>query len=79
MDVTGRILCRSLATNHAEHFGLKEAAAYLSMKPEALRNGCHARRVTCSRLNYRSWRFTEADLDNFISRYTFLAKALSES
>ena len=41
MHVTGGILCRSLATNHAQHFGLKEAAAYLGMKPEALRNACH--------------------------------------
>ena len=56
-----------------------EAAAYLGMKPEAPRNACHARRVTYARLNYRTWRFTKADLDNFISRYTFPAKTLSES
>ena len=78
MGVTGGILCRSLATNHAQHFGLKEAAAYLGMKPEALRNACHARRVTYAPLNYRTRRFTKADLDNFISRYTFPSKTLSE-
>jgi hypothetical protein len=46
MEVTGGILCRSRPTNHAQHFGLKEAAVYLGMKPEALRNAFQTRRVT---------------------------------
>ena len=45
--------------NHPQHIGLKEAAAYLGMKPEALRNACHATQITHDRLNYRTWRFAK--------------------
>jgi hypothetical protein len=39
MDVTRGIHCRSImdAANHPQHIGLKEAASYPGMKPEAKR------------------------------------------
>ena len=67
MDVTGWHTLPLSSDESCATFGLKEAAAYLGMKPEPLRNACHARRATYFRLNYRTWRFTKPDLDNFTS------------
>ena len=49
-------------------FDLPEAAKYLRMSERALQEACLAQRVSFSKLNYRTWRFTRADLEDFIRR-----------
>jgi len=79
MDVTGGILCRSLGTNHVQHFGLKEAATYLRRNLLAHEAGGATKCPPRSESNLRPLELPhlavhQADLDNFTSR----AKTLSE-
>jgi excisionase family DNA binding protein len=52
------------------YYTLEEAAKYLGMRERALRDACLARRITYSKLDRRTWRFTKTALEDFIERNT---------
>ena len=47
-------------------YDLSQAAAYLRLSERQLRDLVRHRRITCSRIDYRTFRFRQADLDEFL-------------
>ena len=45
------------------------AAAFLGMSPRKLREMVKARRIGCTRVDYRNFLFKQADLEEFIGAY----------
>ena len=56
-----------------EVFNLKQAAAYLDIRPLQLRALAKAGRITYARIDRLHWRFTKRDLDAYIARRTYQA------
>jgi excisionase family DNA binding protein len=52
-----------------ESFDLVGAAAHLGMSPRKLRELVKAKRIACTRIDYRHFLFTQADLNEFLATY----------
>jgi excisionase family DNA binding protein len=50
-------------------FDLKDAAEYLGMTTRKLKDLCRDKRITHSRPDYRTYRFTREDLDKWLADY----------
>jgi excisionase family DNA binding protein len=48
---------------------LRGGAQYLGMTTRKLKDLCRDKRITHSRLDYRTYRFTRADLDAWLTEY----------
>ncbi|QIX62717.1 helix-turn-helix domain-containing protein [Hymenobacter sp. BT18] len=48
---------------------VREAAHYMRLKPEGVRNARRAGRLTGLRLNEKEWGFRQSELDRYLSRY----------
>jgi excisionase family DNA binding protein len=50
-------------------YDLAGAAAHLGMSQRKLREMVKARRIACTRIDYRNFLFAQADLDEFLATY----------
>lgn len=50
-------------------YDLAGAAAFLGMSPRKLREMVKGRRIACTRIDYRNFLFTQADLNEFLATY----------
>ena len=48
---------------------VREAAHYMRLKPEGVRNARRAGRLAGLRLNEKEWGFRQSELDRYLSRY----------
>lgn len=48
---------------------VREAAHYMRLKPEGVRNARRAGRLVGLRLNEKEWGFRQSELDRYLSRY----------
>ncbi len=48
---------------------VREAAHYMRLKPEGVRNARRAGRLNGLRLNEKEWGFRQSELDRYLSRY----------
>jgi excisionase family DNA binding protein len=55
-------------------YDLSQAAAYLRLSERQLRDLVRHRRITCSRIDYRTFRFRQADLDEFLEAFSVRRK-----
>jgi excisionase family DNA binding protein len=55
-------------------FTLKEAAEYLQLPPRTVRELYNRGKLTGSKLHYRAYRFTLADLDAYVAKRKVLAR-----
>jgi excisionase family DNA binding protein len=55
-------------------YDLAQAAAYLRLSERQLRDLVRHRRITCSRIDYRTLRFRQADLDEFLEAFSVRRK-----
>jgi excisionase family DNA binding protein len=55
-------------------YDLSQAAAYLRLSERQLRDLVRDRRITCSRIDYRTFRFRQADLDEFLEAFSVRRK-----
>ena len=55
-------------------YDLAQAAAYLRLSERQLRDLVRHRRITCSRIDYRTFRFRQADLDEFLEAFSVRRK-----
>jgi excisionase family DNA binding protein len=53
---------------------LTEAAKYLKISNRTLRDLCHRRAVSYSKINYRNWRFRKSDLDAYLAKRRVMAR-----
>jgi excisionase family DNA binding protein len=51
------------------YLNLREAAEYLGITTRRLKDLCRERRITHSRPDYRTYRFTRAELDAWLDQY----------
>jgi excisionase family DNA binding protein len=52
-----------------ESYDLAMAAEFLGMSKRKLREMVKARRIVCTRIDYRNYLFTQADLNEFLATY----------
>jgi excisionase family DNA binding protein len=55
-------------------FTLKEAAEYLQLPPRTVRELYKRGKLTGSKLHYRAYRFTLADLDSYVAKRRVMAR-----
>lgn len=57
------------APKSAESYDLAGAAEFLGMSQRKLRELVKAKRIACTRIDYRHFLFMQADLDEFLAAY----------